>query len=40
MGEEFIPPELPIDFDFETIKILKKTNTANIKRCFYIITVC
>lgn len=24
MSEEFIPPGLPINFDFETIKILKK----------------
>lgn len=29
MNKEFIPPTLPLDFDFETTKILKKTILAN-----------
>ncbi len=29
MSQEFIPPNLPINVDFETIKILKKTISAN-----------
>jgi Fic family protein len=29
MNQEFIPPTLPIDFDFETTKIFKKTILAN-----------